>query len=58
MRYLTKSYAPFMRHTETRVCEYGIISFCGKEKTDNAILRIQNECKRNLGYSVRIAVVK
>lgn len=42
----------------TRVCEYGIISFCGKEKTDNAILRIQNECKRNLGYSVRIAVVK
>ena len=42
----------------TRACECGIISFCKKEKTDNAILRIFNECKSSLGYSVRISVVK
>ncbi len=42
----------------TRICDYGVISFCDKAKTDSVILRIMNECRNNLGYSVRISVVK
>lgn len=41
-----------------RICDMGIISFCKRNKTDNAINRIKAECKFSLGYSVRISVVK
>ena len=42
----------------TRICKCGVISFCKKSKTDSAISRIKTECESNLGYSVRISVVK
>ena len=42
----------------TRICRCGVVSFCKKTKTDAAISRIKTECENNLGYSVRISVVK
>ncbi|MBQ3123920.1 MAG: hypothetical protein IJC09_00655 [Clostridia bacterium] len=42
----------------TRISDYGVISFCKKQKTDSAIKRIKSECERALGYPVRISVVK
>ncbi len=42
----------------TRICRCGVVSFCKKTKTDSAISRIKAECENNLGYSVRISVVK
>lgn len=42
----------------TRICRCGVVSFCKKTKTDAVISRIKTECENDLGYSVRISVVK
>lgn len=42
----------------TRICDCGVISFCKKTKTDNAIKCILSESERVLGYKVDIHVVK
>ena len=42
----------------TRICDPGIICFCRKNKTDNAVLRIRLDCEKKLGYSPGIMIVK
>lgn len=42
----------------TRICDCGVVCFCNKNKTDSVILRVLNECRSTLGYSVQISVAK
>lgn len=42
----------------SKICGCGIIAFCEKDRTDSAIIRINNEYKSAMGYSPNLAVVK
>ena len=42
----------------SKICNRGIIAFCEKDRTDSAIIRINNEYKSAMGYSPNLAVVK
>ena len=41
-----------------KICDCGVVSFVEKERTDSVALAIRNECRKSLGYSARISVVK
>lgn len=41
-----------------RITDRGIIAFCKKSMTDSAVHFIHMACEKNLGYGVRISVVK
>jgi hypothetical protein len=42
----------------SKICGCGIIAFCEKDRTDSAIIHINNEYKSAMGYSLNLAVVK
>lgn len=41
-----------------RICDLGVIAFIKRSNTDTAVHGIINECSKELGYAVRVAVVK
>lgn len=41
-----------------RICDIGVVAFCKKELTDNVVNAVNRSCRRSLGYTLPIAVVK
>ncbi len=42
----------------SRICDMGVVAFCKKALTDNAVHTIINECGRELGYTVNVSDAK